>query len=114
MWLHEDFARQLGCRDLSDQLPTVALPLVCSPTRKDAPHEHGFSRTVVVEDHPPVADAQTEVLAACQPSHVERAIPGEEAIEAADDASANWRIKAPQILLGAACEAQRSAAAHPA
>ncbi|MCW3020206.1 MAG: hypothetical protein JWN10_2514 [Solirubrobacterales bacterium] len=88
------------------------LSLVCSTARKDAPDEHGLRLAVVVEDHAPVTDAQPETLAAREPSHVERAILGEETIEAGENALAYGRIKAAQILLGAARKAQ--AAAHPA
>jgi hypothetical protein len=59
------------------------LPLACSTARQDAPDEHGLRLAVVVEDHAPVTDAQAEVLAAREPSNVERAILGEETIEAA-------------------------------
>lgn len=90
------------------------LSLVRTAPRKDAPDQHDLFSVVVVKDHAPVADAQPEVLAACQPSHVERAILDEETIESAKDARPNWWIKATQILLGGARKAQRPSAAHPA
>jgi hypothetical protein len=96
------------------QIERLALPLVCSTAREDALDEHGFCVVVVVEDHAPVTDAQAETLAAREPSHVERAILNEETIEAAQDALADRRIKATQILLSAARKTQRPAVAHPA
>jgi hypothetical protein len=74
--------------------------------------EHGFRLAVVVEDHTPVTDAQAEMLAACEPSHVERAILREETIEPSENTLADGWIEAGQILLSAAREAQP--AAHPA
>ena len=50
------------------------LSLVSPAPREDVPHEHGLHGTVVVEDHPPVAHAQPEVLATREPPDIERAI----------------------------------------
>jgi hypothetical protein len=65
------------------------LPLAGSTARKDAPDEHGFPLVVVVEDHAPVADAEAEVLAAREPSYVERAVLGEQTIEADENTLAD-------------------------
>lgn len=65
---------------------------------EDVPDEYGVCGAVVVGDHPPVADAQSEVLAVRQPPDIERAIIGAETIRS-QDARTDRRIETPQLLL---------------
>jgi len=78
------------------------------------PDEYGLRDVVVVEDDPPVADAQPEVLATRESPDIERAIFAAETVQRGQHPRANRRIKAPQLLLRRAREAQRALAAHPA